>query len=205
MKDGFRAAAIHSTEPEHDVTLLLARWGGGDDRALETLLPLVYDDLRRLAERCLRRERADRTIQTHDLIHEAFLRLIDQRRVDWRNRVQFFAIASRMMRRILIDSARRRASAKRGGRRRRLDLDNLQEIAEPTDTEVLAVDEALGELEEIDAELAKIVELRFFGGLNQDEIAIVLGISTATVGRRFRIARAWLYRSLSGEEREDDG
>jgi len=109
------------------------------------------------------------------------------------------------MRRILIDSARRRASGKRGGSRRRLDLENLQEIAEPSDAEVLAVDEALTELEEIDAELAKIVELRFFGGLSQDEIAIVLGTSTATVGRRFRIARAWLYRSLSGKEPCDDG
>ena len=203
MKDGSRAAVAPTAAPEHDVTLLLARWGSGDDRALEALLPLVYDDLRHVAERCLRGERAGRTMQTHDLIHEAFLRLIDQRSVDWRNRVQFFAIASRMMRRILIDAARRRASGKRGGKRRRLDLDNLREIAEPTDAEVLAVNEALGELEEVDAELAKIVELRFFGGLSQDEIAIVLGTSTATVGRRFRLARAWLYRSLSGEEIAD--
>jgi RNA polymerase sigma factor (TIGR02999 family) len=205
MKEGSRAAVAPSAEPEHDVTLLLARWGAGDDRALEALLRLVYDDLRHMAERCLSGERAGRTMQTHDLIHEAFLRLIDQRRVDWQNRVQFFAIASLMMRRILIDSARKRANGKRGGKRRRLDLDNLRELAEPTDAEVLAVDEALRELEEVDAELSKIVELRFFGGLSQDEIATVLGISTASVGRRFRIARAWLYRSLSGEEREDEG
>jgi RNA polymerase sigma factor (TIGR02999 family) len=200
VNDGSRTGTVLNAAPPDDVTRLLSRWSGGDDRALEALLPLLYDDLRRLARGCLSRERAGRTLQTHDLVHEAFLRLIDQRRVDWRSRAHFLAIASRMMRRILIDQARKRASGKRGAQRRRLDLDDLCDVPEPMDAEILAVDEALTELEEIDEELARIVELRFFGGLDHEEIAIALGISVATVGRRFRIAKAWLYRSLCGKE-----
>jgi RNA polymerase sigma factor (TIGR02999 family) len=203
MSDKSRDGGSREPEPEQDVTVLLARWRGGDDRALELLLPLVYEELRRIAGSCLNHERAGLTFQTHDLIHEAFLRLIDQRRVDWQNRAQFFGIASRMMRRILIDHARRRASLKHGGGRQRVVLDDVPAAAGRSEAEIVAVDEALAELKEVDEELEKIVELRFFGGLQLDEIGAVLGISTATVGRRFRIAKAWLYRRLSGGDSID--
>jgi len=177
------------------VTGLLSRWRAGDDRALEQLASLVYGELRHMANRYLRQERNGQTLQTYDLIHEVFLRLMGQRHVDWQNRAHFFGIAAQMMRRILTDHARRRAAVRHGGGMR---LVVPVEMAEQPEDDVLAVDEALIELKELDEELARIVELRFFGGLQQDEIAAVLGLSTATVGRRFRIAKAWLYRRLSG-------
>ncbi len=182
-------------EPDRDVTGLLSRWRAGDDRALEQLASLVYGELRHMANRYLRQERNGQTLQTYDLIHEVFLRLMGQRHVDWQNRAHFFGIAAQMMRRILTDHARRRAAVRHGGGMRLVLAD---EMAEQPEDDVLAVDEALTELKELDEELARIVELRFFGGLQQDEIAAVLGLSTATVGRRFRIAKAWLYRRLSG-------
>jgi RNA polymerase sigma factor (TIGR02999 family) len=187
-------------EPRHDVTLLLARWRGGEDKALDELVSLVYNELRRLAGRYLNHENAGLTLQTHDLIHEAFLRLIGQRHVDWQNRAHFFGIAAQMMRRILTDHARRRSSGKHGGGVRRVVLDEVPDVAAGSDADIVAVDEALTELKEVDEELAKIVELRFFGGLEHDEIAAVLGVSNATARRRFRIAKAWLYRRLSGKE-----
>jgi RNA polymerase sigma factor (TIGR02999 family) len=177
-----------------DVTGLLSRWRAGDDRALEQLVSVVYGELRHMAGRYLRHERNGQTLQTHDLIHEAFLRLLGQRDVDWQNRAHFFGIAAQMMRRILTDHARRRASVRHGGGMRLVLADV---VAAPPGGDILAVDEALIELKELDEELARIVELRFFGGLQHDEIAAVLGLSTATVGRRFRIAKAWLYRRLS--------
>ena len=187
-------------EERHDVTRLLARWRGGDDQALDDVVSLVYEELRRLAGRYLNHERAGLTLQTHDLIHEAFLRLIGQRQVDWQNRAHFFGIAAQMMRRILIDHARRRLYGKHGGGLRRVLLDDVAEISIRSDAGLVAVDEALLELKEVDAGLAKIVELRFFGGLEHDEIAAVLGVSNATVRRRFRIAKAWLFRRLSQGE-----
>jgi len=187
-------------EPRHDVTLLLVKWRGGDEQALDELVALVYTELRRLAGRYLRHESPGQTLQTHDLIHEAFLRLIGQRHVDWQNRAHFFGIAAQMMRRILTDHARRRASVKHGGRLRRAVLEEVPDIAAASDEGIVAVDEALLELKEVDAVLAKIVELRFFGGLEHDEIAAVLGVSNATVRRRFRIAKAWLFRRLSQRE-----
>jgi RNA polymerase sigma factor (TIGR02999 family) len=187
-----------SDEPRHDVTRLLSRWRGGDDQALEELASLVYGELRRMAGRYLRHERTGQTLQTYDLIHEAFLRLMGQRHVDWQNRAHFFGIAAQMMRRILTDHARRRASGKHGGGVRLVVLPEVPESAAHGDADILAVDEALTELKEVDEELARIVELRFFGGLQQDEIAAVMGVSSPTVGRRFRIAKAWLYRRLSG-------
>jgi RNA polymerase sigma factor (TIGR02999 family) len=190
-------------EPRHDVTLLLAKWRGGDDQALDELVSLVYNELRRLAGRYLNHEYAGQTLQTHDLIHEAFLRLIGQRHVDWHNRAHFFGIAAQMMRRILTDHARRRSSAKHGGGLRRVVLDDVPDIAASSDAEIVAVDEALVELKEVDEELARIVELRFFGGLEHDEIAAVLGVSNATVRRRFRVAKAWLFRRLSETEPVD--
>lgn len=190
--------------PQRDVTRLLARWRGGDDEALDAVVSLVYDELRRLAGRYLNHERAGQTLQTHDLIHEAFLRLIGQRDVDWQNRAHFFGIAAQMMRRILTDHARRRSYVKHGGGMRRVVLDDVPDVAAGSEADILAVDEALVELKQVDEELAKIVELRFFGGLEHDEIAAVLGVSNVTVGRRFRIAKAWLYRRLSGKEGEGD-
>ncbi|HEV8580452.1 MAG TPA: sigma-70 family RNA polymerase sigma factor [Thermoanaerobaculia bacterium] len=181
------------------VTRLLLAWRGGDERALERLIPLIYGELRRLAGRYLSRERAGHTLETHDLIHEAFLRLIDQRQVDWRNRSHFFAIAAQMMRRILVDHARRRGYRKHGGDVRRLMLDDVPDLAIQRDMGLVALDEALSELAEVDGELAKVVELRFFGGLDHDEIAAALGVSHPTVRRRWRMAKAWLYRRLAGE------
>lgn len=191
-------------QPRHDVTRLLAKWRRGDDEALDELVSLVYDELRRLAGRYLNHESAGRTLQTHDLIHEAFLRMIGQRNVDWQNRAHFFGIAAQMMRRILTDHARRRSYGKHGGGMRRVVLDDVPDIAATGDAGIVAVDEALVELKAVDEELAKIVELRFFGGLEHDEIAAVLGVSNVTVRRRFRIAKAWLYRRLSGREGEGD-
>jgi RNA polymerase sigma factor (TIGR02999 family) len=179
------------------VTQLLARWRGGDDQALEDLVSLVYGELRRMAGRYLNHEHAGQTLQTHDLIHEAFLRLIGQRHVDWHNRSHFFGIAAQMMRRILTDRARRRASGKHGGGGRRVFLEEIPDVAARTDADIIAVDEALTELKDVDEDLARIVEMRFFGGLEHDEIAAVLGISVPTVARRFRLAKAWLYRRLS--------
>jgi len=194
-----------SDAPRHDVTLLLARWRRGDDQALNRLVSLVYSELRRLAGRYLNREKVGQTLQTHDLIHEAFLRLIPQRHVDWQNRAHFFGIAAQMMRRILTDHARRRSCGRHGGGVRRVVLDDVPDAAAGSDAGVVAVDEALVELQGVDEELAKIVELRFFGGLEHDEIAALLGVSNVTVRRRFRIAKAWLYRRLSGRGSVDGG
>jgi RNA polymerase sigma factor (TIGR02999 family) len=191
--------------PPHDVTVLLARWRAGDDQALDELVSLVYGELRRLAGRYLGHESAGRTLQTHDLIHEAFLRLVGQRHVDWQNRAHFFGIAARMMRRILTDHARRRAAVRHGGGVRRVALEEFADLGAADDAAIVAVDEALVELGAVNEELAKIVELRFFGGLEHDEIAAVLGVSNATVRRRFRVAKAWLYRRLSGEEPRGGG
>jgi RNA polymerase sigma factor (TIGR02999 family) len=203
--DGPRIEHVRMSETPRDVTQLLARWRDGDDHALEELVSLVYNELRRLAGRYLNHERAGLTLQTHDLIHEAFLRLIGQRHVDWQNRAHFYGIAAQMMRRILTDHARRRSYGKHGGGARRVGVDDVPDVAAGSDADIVAVDEALVELKDVDEELARIVELRFFGGLEHDEIAAVLGVSNVTVRRRFRIAKAWLYRRLSGREPVDGG
>jgi RNA polymerase sigma factor (TIGR02999 family) len=181
---------------EDAVTYWLGEWRDGNDRALQHLLPLVYDELRRLAARYLNREREGHTFQTHDLIHEAFLRLMDQRQVDWRNRAHFFAVAAQMMRRILVDHARRRRYGRHGGGLRLVALDEVPDLAVPSATDLVALDEALTELAGEDETLSRIVELRFFGGLEHGEIAAVLGVSKPTVQRRWRTARAWLYHRL---------
>ena len=198
MSDSSQDDANGGDGPRHDVTRLLAQWRGGDDQALGELIPLVYNELRRLAGRHLRHEAPGQTLQSQDLIHEAFLRLIGQRHVDWQNRAHFFGIAAQMMRRILTDHARRRSRDKRGGGVRPAVLAEVPDLAARTDAEILAVNDALGELAVVDETLAKIVELRYFGGLEHDEIAAVLDISNATVRRRFRVAKAWLYRRLGG-------
>jgi len=202
LNDRSRNEGNRSSEARHDVTQLLAKWRGGEDQALEDLVSIVYSELHLMAGRYLNHERAGQTLQTHDLIHEAFLRLIGQRHVDWHNRAHFFGIAAQMMRRILTDRARRRASGKHGGGRLVV-LTEIPDVAARTDADIIAVDEALIELKELDEELAKIVELRFFGGLEHDEIAAVLGVSVPTVARRFRLAKAWLYRRLSGRDPVD--
>ena len=168
-------------------------------------MPLVYGELRRLAGRYLNREREGHTLETHDLIHEAFLRLVDQRQVDWQSRAHFFGIAAQMMRRILVDHARRRGAHRHGGDVRQLVLDEVADLAVHRDEDLVALDEALTELAAVDESLARIVDLRFFGGLDHDEIATLLGVSNPTVRRRWRLAKAWLYRRLSNSEAPTGG
>ena len=187
-------------ESPSDVTALLVQWSGGDEQALEALMPLVYDELRRVASRHLRRERPDHTLQTTALVHEAYLRLVDQRRVEWRNSVHFVALAAQLMRRILIDHARKRHQAKRGGDdAAKVPLDVLGEMPAEQPADLLKLDEALTRLSDTDRQLGKIAELRFFGGLQNKDIAEVLGVSIPTVTRRSRMAKAWLHRYLAGE------
>ena len=184
-------------QPEREVTALLRDWSGGDRDALERLMPLVYQELRRLAASYLRVERPDHTLQPTALVHEAYLRLVDQRGVSWQNRAHFFGIAAQMMRRILVDHARRRQAAKRDATALRVQAMSAEgEEASVRDPELLALDQALCGLESLDARQARIVELRFFGGLNVEETAEVAGVSSATVKREWRTARAWLAREI---------
>lgn len=185
--------------PERDVTALLKDWSGGDRQALERLMPLVYDELRKLASSYLRVERPDHTLQPTALVHEAFLRLVDQRSVDWANRAHFFGIAAQMMRRILVDHARKRHAAKRDASQYRVDTLMADEPESDQGPELLALDRALGGLEQLDPRQARIVELRFFAGLSVEETAEVVAISTATVKREWRTARAWLKREIALE------
>jgi RNA polymerase sigma factor (TIGR02999 family) len=184
-------------EPEREVTALLRDWSGGDRAALERLMPLVYQELRRLAASYLRVERPDHTLQPTALVHEAYLRLVDQRGVNWQNRAHFFGIAAQMMRRILVDHARRRQAAKRDATALRLEANGGEAGRDP---ELLALDQALCGLESLDARQARIVELRFFGGLTVEETAEVAGVSPATVKREWRTARAWLAREIRPAE-----
>jgi RNA polymerase sigma factor (TIGR02999 family) len=184
-----------------DVTALLGDWSRGDRSALNRLLPLVYAELRRVAVRQLRKERADHTLQPTALVHEVFIRLVDQRRVDWQNRAHFFGVAATVMRRILVDHARRRGARKRGDGVRCVSIDEAQDVAAANEMPILALDRALERLETIDAELARIVELRAFGGLTIEEAAHVLGVSPSTAKRDWRTAKAWLNRELTSEVR----
>jgi RNA polymerase sigma-70 factor, ECF subfamily len=186
-----------------DVSQLLVDWSNGDQAALDKLLPLVNAELRQLARRYMRRENPGHTLQTSALVNEAYLRLIDQKSVRWQNRAHFFGIAARLMRRILIDHARSHHRAKRGGWALRVSLDEAAAVTEARAAELLAVDEALEKLTAMDARKGRIVELRFFGGLSLEETAEVLGISSPTVQREWRAAKAWLHRILS-EGKDDD-
>jgi RNA polymerase sigma factor (TIGR02999 family) len=179
-----------------DVTSLLVASSNGDQEALNQLLPLVYDELRRLADRYLHRERSDHTLQATALVHEAYLRLIDQK-VSWANRAHFFGVAAEMMRRILIDHARGRQAVKRGSGGIKMSLDDVLEITDEKAADLIALDEALKALAAFDAQKARVVELRFFGGLSIEETASVLGVGTATITRQWRLAKAWLYHELS--------
>jgi len=182
----------------HEITQLLEDWSNGNQAALDKLYPLVYEELRRMARRYLRRERKDHTLQTTALINEAYLRLVDQKHVHWQNRAHFFGISAQIMRRILIDHARRYNYAKRGAGGQKISLDETAVLARNRATELLLLDEALHSLAEIVPRRSRVVELRFFGGLDNNEIAAVLKISANTVTRDWNLARAWLYQELSG-------
>lgn len=188
---------MQNADPE-SLTQLLIEVGNGNDAALNQILPQIYDELRRLAGSYMRRERSDHTLEPTALVHEAYLRLIDQRRVDWKNRAQFFGMAANMMRRVLVNHARDRAADKRGGSSPKVTL-SLAEGLEQPGFDIMAVDEALGKLAELDARKTQIVEYKFFTGLTTEEIAEVLGISVATVEREWKFARAWLFNALKAQ------
>jgi RNA polymerase sigma factor (TIGR02999 family) len=183
----------------HRVTQLLVAWSQGDKGALEALTPLVYEELRRLARSYMRQERPGHTLQSTALVHEAFMRLVDQR-VEWNSRAHFFGIAAQMMRRILIDHAKAQSAAKRCAGAIRIELDEGLAASPSRDVDLLALDEALERLARNDPQRSRIVELRFFGGLSNEESAEVLGVSPATVQRQWSGARAWLYHELSARE-----
>ena len=180
-----------------EVTGLLLAWGEGDRAALDRLLPLVYDELRQLAHRELRGERPGHTLSTTALVHEAYLRLVDQGRARLESRRHFLSVAARMMRRVLVDEARKRRAQKRGGGAVHLPIEEATEVVTSPDTELLALDDALTALEAFDPGLGRLVELRYFAGLTLEETATVLGVSTTTAWRDWQVARAWLYARLA--------
>jgi len=182
-----------------EVTVLLNKLASGDQEAAAQLVPLVYDELRRLAVRRLRHERSDHTLQATALVHEAYLKLAEQRNAKWQNRAQFFAIASQIMRRILVDYARTRQRIRRGGKQQRVALDDVVLVSPERTGEVLAVNESLSKLEKLDPRQSRIVELRYFGGLTIEEIADVVGVASKTVTRELNVAKAWLYGDLNQE------
>jgi len=184
------------TQPQHDMTELLLQWRSGDQEAFERLLPLVYDELRRLAHHHLWNERAGHTFNTTDLVHEAYLNLINQDQTPWQGRAHFFAVAARAMRHILIDYARGRRRAKRGGGQANLSLDRAVLFSEDKIEELITIDQILTRLEATDERLCRVVECRYFGGLTIAETADVLAISPATVKRDWQMAKAWLRRAL---------
>ncbi len=187
------------TQGPQNITELLVGYGRGDKEALDQLMPTVYDELRRQAARYLRREQAGNTLQTTALIHEAYVRLVDQRNVQWQNRAHFFGIAAQMMRRILVDHARAKKRVKRGGSDVRVSLGDTTVAVTGQDLDVVALDEALERLAQIDEQQSRVVELRFFSGLTVEETAEVMHISKATVKRDWSMAKAWLHRELSGD------
>jgi len=189
--------------PPPEVTQLLIAWSAGDQAALDRLMPLVYDELRRQARRHLRHERRDHSLQTTALVNEAYLRMVDLERVRFENRAHFFAISARLLRQILVDLARRRTTQKRGGRAQRIALAESIEDGGGSDVDLAELDEALKSLAEFDARKGQVVELRFFGGLTEEETAKVLDVSPETVRRDWRLAKAWLRRFLSEEAPND--
>ncbi len=180
-----------------DTTQLLRAWADGDEQALEALIPKVYRELRRLAGRCLQNEQPGQTLQVSDLVHEAYLHLADLSRLDWQHRNHFFAVSATLMRRVLVDRARKRLAAKRGGRADRIDVDQALDVSSKRSAEIVALDDALNELARMAPRKARIVELRFFAGLGVKETAEVVGISSDTVMRDWRLAKAWLLKELT--------
>jgi RNA polymerase sigma factor (TIGR02999 family) len=185
------------TPPANEVSQLLVDWREGDKAAFDKLTVLVHQELRRIASRYMRRERAGHTLESAALVNEAYLRLIDVKTIDWQNRAHFFAVAAQLMRRILVDHARSRNYAKRGGMQQKLSLSEADRFANKPDVDLVALDDALKALAAMSEQLSRIVELRFFGGLTIEEAAEVLGVSHATVERDWSIARAWLRREIS--------
>ena len=186
-------------DESEDLTQLLAAARDGDHRAADRLLPHVYDELKALAGALMREERSEHTLQATALVHEAYLKLVDQTRVQWRDRAHFFAVAAQAMRRVLVDHARTRRRAKRQGKRVKLVLQDELMASYDRQVDLIALDEALGQLASSQPEHARIVEMRFFAGLTVDEVAAVLDVTTRTVERKWRFARAWLRQALSGE------
>ena len=180
----------------NQVTALLVRWREGDRQALDSLLPLVYKELRRIAHHYLQSERPDHTLQSTSLVHEAYLRLVAQNVPQWQNRAHFFAVAAQLMRQILVDYARSHRAAKRGGSAFKLALDEASEVPFPMDVDLIALDDALKTLADMNAQQSRVVELKFFGGLSLNDTAEVLGVSASTVERYWTTARAWLHREL---------
>ncbi|HEY2289500.1 MAG TPA: sigma-70 family RNA polymerase sigma factor [Thermoanaerobaculia bacterium] len=183
--------------PPSDVTKLLQEWSQGDAAALEKLIPLVFEDLRQIAERLFKRETDSHTLQPTALVSEVYLRLMDQRKIHWQNREQFLGVASLLMRRILVDYAKGRQAAKRGSGIPNVQLDEMIAVPELRGVDVVALDEALSRLAELDQRQGRIVEMRFFTGLSNEEIADILGISVTTVKREWRTAKLWLHRELT--------
>ena len=183
----------------NEITERLIAWGGGDRSALDQLLPVVYQELRRMAGNYLRQENPGHTLQPTALVHEAWLRLIDQARVDWRNRAQFFGLAAQMMRRILVDHAKAKHREKRGGEAVKLSLDDVINLSQERAADLLALDDALVELTRVDGRKSRVVELRYFGGFSVEETAQILGVSPETVMRDWKLAKAWLYQQISRE------
>jgi RNA polymerase sigma-70 factor (ECF subfamily) len=181
---------------QEDITRLLLKWGSGDKAALDQLIPIVYEELRRLARGQMRRERADQSLQTTALVNEAYIRLVDYKRINPQDRSHFLAIAAQAMRRILIERARSRKSTKRGSGGAKVSLEEAANLADSRDAEMLALDEALINLATIDPRKSQIVELKYFGGLTIDETAEVLGVSTPTVERDWHLAKIWLHREI---------
>lgn len=192
-----------ATLSQKDITGLLLDWGSGDKAALDRLIPLVYKELRRMAHQYMRRERAGNTLQTSALINEAYIRLVDYDRMRWQDRAHFFAVAAQAMRRILVERARSRGRDKRGGAAQKVSLDEAADLAVERAADIIALDDALTELSAIAPRKGLIVELRYFGGLNIDEAAEVLGVSSPTVQREWRAAKAWLYRAISEGIRDE--
>jgi RNA polymerase sigma factor (TIGR02999 family) len=192
------------TKPSlHEVTQLLQSWSEGNQEALDKLVPLVHAELHRLARHYMSNERPGHTLQTTELVNEAYVRLIDWKNVRWQNRAHFFGVAAQIMRRILVDFARSRASAKKGGGTQYVSLSEAMTISPERGEDLIALDDALESLAELDARKSRIVELRFFGGLSVEETAEVLKISARTVMRDWGLAQAWLYRELSGVQHDD--
>ena len=185
-----------SNSSNRSVSQLLAAWSDGDQTALDQLTPLVYDELHRVARRYMRRESPAHTLQTSALVNEAYLRLVDQKNIRWQNRSHFFGIAAKLMRRILVDHARAHARAKRGGEAQKLSLDEKAGMSKEQVVDLVAIDEALSKLAEFDPHKSRIVEMKFFGGLSTDEIAECLNVSSRTIEREWRKAKAWLKREL---------
>jgi RNA polymerase sigma factor (TIGR02999 family) len=191
------------TPSSHRVTKLLKDWGQGDQSAADELMPLVIEELRRLAHNYMRREKAGHTLQTSALINEAYVRLVDQSKIQWESRTHFFGIAARLMRQILVDQARRRNFAKRGGGAIRVSLNEATAVAQEQSANVIALDDALKNLESIDPRQSRIVELRFFGGMSIEETAATLKVSPGTVMRDWTFARAWLRKEMAASEAQE--